>query len=249
MAKSIFTRHELKYVISYDKYEELVNEIRPFVSADTYGNEDGLYSITSIYFDSSDFKIYYETRNKAAFRQKLRLRVYNDAKQSDIAYVEIKQKFENVVNKRRTKLYLKNIPAFISNAAHHEETIQFPEAHHQTLNEIHYFRKLYNLDPKIWVRYERHAFQGKHDPDLRITFDYHLSCREETMNIEKTSEAIPFVDPNLVILEVKVDQSVPFWLTRILSKLHIQRGSLSKYCESVETLRALPDHIQQAHVL
>ncbi|MED4635281.1 VTC domain-containing protein [Peribacillus frigoritolerans] len=45
--------------------------------SDKYGT-DGKYTVKSLYFKSPDNKIYFETKNKLKFRQKLRLRVYEN---------------------------------------------------------------------------------------------------------------------------------------------------------------------------
>src|SRR5690625_5799050 len=105
MALEIFRRKEQKYLISSQQYLELVDRMQPYMRPDKYG-VDGKYTISSLYFESPDRKIYYETKNKLKFRQKLRLRVYDDANIDSTAFFEIKQKHKKVVNKRRMLLPL-----------------------------------------------------------------------------------------------------------------------------------------------
>src|SRR5690625_6499577 len=73
---------------------------------DTYGNPEGKYNIVTLYYESNDKKVYFETMNRLRFRQKLRLRVYDQANLKSSAFVEVKQKFRNVVNKRRSLIPL-----------------------------------------------------------------------------------------------------------------------------------------------
>src|SRR5690625_6199182 len=70
MALEIFRRKEQKYLISSQQYLELVDRMQPYMRPDKYG-VDGKYTISSLYFESPDRKIYYETKNKLKFRQKL----------------------------------------------------------------------------------------------------------------------------------------------------------------------------------
>src|SRR5690625_6246770 len=89
---------------------------------DTYGNPEGKYNIVTLYYESNDKKIYFETMNKLRFRQKLRLRVYDEVDLSSNAFIEIKQKFRNVVNKMRTVILLGEAYQIL-NTTYNEELI------------------------------------------------------------------------------------------------------------------------------
>lgn len=234
MAIEIFSRQEQKYLITRRQYEELVERIGPEMRNDKNG-VDGKYSVTSLYFDNAEKGIYFETKNKLKYRQKLRLRVYDDANLTSVAFFEVKQKHKKVVNKRRMLLPLGEAYRYL------EEDGQAGLDHYKTSNsqvmkEIDYFRKFYQLRPEMVVSYSRHALHGIHDSELRITFDFDLRCRKEDLHIENGSYGTHFIDPDLVVLEVKVDHSVPLWLTRILQELQCEQRSASKFCTSMELL-------------
>lgn len=231
MAKEIFSRYELKYLIDMETYWRLREEIRPYVQYDSNGKE-GKYNIVSLYFETPEKKIYYETRNKLRFRQKLRLRVYENAGLEDQAFFEIKQKCNKVVNKRRTTIVLQDAYDYIQGQDSRLAQVSNP----QIFKEIQSFQSLYNLHPELIVSYDRQAFQGRFEQDLRVTFDYNLMCRKDDLRLENGPEGQLFLDPNLVILEVKMTNSVPLWLARTLSNLGIVKNSVSKYCTSVETI-------------
>jgi SPX domain protein involved in polyphosphate accumulation len=234
MAKEIFSRYELKYLIPYNMYLKLVEEIKPYMRYDKFGTE-GKYNIVSLYFDSPDYKIYYETRNKLYFRQKLRLRVYDNVTTEDAAFFEVKQKYKNVVNKRRTKIPLKDAYRYLA-----QSDFSLPSdlavSNPQTMNEVHSFRTLYQLHPEVVVSYDRQAFHGIYDEDLRVTFDYNLTCRSHDLRIENGPYGTNFVDPEKVIMEVKVSHSVPLWLTRLLSDYMCPKQSVSKFCTSIDLM-------------
>ena len=234
MAKEIFSRYEIKYLIPYSVYEQLAQELLKRMTFDKYGGSDGRYTIISLYFDSDDKRIYYETRNKERFRQKLRLRIYNSATLEDNAYFEVKKKFKKRVSKRRTSIKLADAYSYIEGikTKDHELNISNP----QIFREIDMFKNQYQLRPENIVSYDRQAFTGIEDKDLRVTFDFNLRCRMDDLHIEHGPHGIHFVEPELVILEVKVDHSVPLWLSRLLSELDCPKKSVSKFCTSTELL-------------
>ncbi|WP_223701248.1 polyphosphate polymerase domain-containing protein [Sutcliffiella deserti] len=234
MAKEIFTRYELKYLIPNEVYLKLAEAILPYTRFDSFG-EEGKYNIVSLYFDSPNNDIYYETRNKLFFRQKLRLRVYDKVTRTDSAFFEIKQKYKNVVNKRRTKISLQDAYRYLDQEGSSLPT-NLAISNPQIMNEVHSFRNLYKLKPEVVVSYDRQAFQGIYDDDLRITFDFNLTCRSQDLHIENGSYGTHFVEPGLVILEVKVTHSVPLWLSRLLSDLECPRKSVSKFCTSIDLM-------------
>jgi hypothetical protein len=246
MALEIFSRYELKYLIPYHVYQQIVPHLLERMRYDKFGDQ-GRYNIISLYFDSKDKKIYYETRNKLRFRQKLRLRIYDDAGLEDAAFLEVKQKYNNVVNKRRTKIKLKDAYHFLdTKSLQHKH--QYDVSNPQILNEVHAFRSLYELDPKIIVSYDRQAFHGLYEDDLRVTFDYNLMCRDDNLAVEAGPLGRNFVANDLVIMEVKVTHSVPLWLTRLLSELECEKKSVSKFCTSIdlaENKRKEPFHLKE----
>jgi len=238
MAQEIFKRYELKYLLTRAEHEAFREAILPKMAYDTYGDEEGKYNIISLYFESSDKKIYYETVNRLRFRQKLRLRVYDQATLASPSFIEIKQKFTNVVNKRRTLIPLKDAYHVLFNSYDERLIHEVDASNPQILREALHFRDLYNLKPATIVSYDRQAFSGTqpNEEDLRVTFDYNLMCRDHDLALENGPEGIYFTDRDFVILEVKVSNSVPFWLSRILSEFKFFRQGFSKFCTSLDVL-------------
>ena len=136
MVLEIFTRREQKYLITRTQYEMLVELMMPYMRYDKFG-VNGRYTVTSLYFENRSHQIYFETKNKLEFRQKLRLRIYDDTDINGTAFFEIKQKHNRVVNKRRTALPLKEAYRYIYywpdrlewyrlQSANHERDSSFP---------------------------------------------------------------------------------------------------------------------------
>ena len=234
MAIEIFSRKEQKYLITRRQYEELVERIGPKMRNDKNGTA-GKYSVTSLYFDSPDKSIYFETKNKLKYRQKLRLRVYDEADLNSTAFFEVKQKHKKVVNKRRMLLPLREAYRYLEGEGK-ADLSDYETSNRQVMKEIDYFRNYYNLKPEMVVSYSRHALHGVTDPELRITFDFDLRCRKDDLHIENGPYGAHFIDSDLVVLEVKVDHAVPLWLARILQDLNCEQRSASKFCTSTELL-------------
>lgn len=235
MVLEIFSRREQKYLITREQYEQLVEQMTPYMRPDKFGVE-GRYTVTSLYFENPEHKIYFETKNKLRFRQKLRLRIYDDTGIDGTAFFEVKQKHNNVVNKRRMMIPLAEAYRYL-NAKQEDPELGYETSNRQVLREIHHFKKLYNLKPEMVVSYDRHAFHCVDDADLRVTFDLNLRCRNEDLRIENGPYGENFIDDDLVVLEVKVTHSIPLWLTRFLQDLQCEQRSASKFCTSLELLK------------
>ncbi|WP_404330232.1 polyphosphate polymerase domain-containing protein [Mesobacillus maritimus] len=236
MALEVFSRREQKYLITRQQYDLLVEMMGPYMRYDKFGNQ-GRYTVTSLYVENPEHKIYYEVKNKLKFRQKLRLRIYNDTDLSGTAFFEVKQKHNNVVNKRRTAIPLIQAYHYLDSSYEQASPIYYDVSNPQIMKEIDYFREYYDLSPEMVVSYDRHAFHCITDPDLRVTFDLNLRCRNEDLRIENGAYGQNFIDPDLVVLEVKVTHSVPLWLARILQSLECEQRSASKFCTSLELLK------------
>lgn len=248
MALEIFRRKEQKYLITVNQYEALLVSLAPYMRSDKNG-KGGRYTVTSLYFDSPNHQIYYETKNKLKYRQKLRLRVYDETDENGTAFFEVKQKHKKVVNKRRLLMPIREANRYLAKDL--EAPLEnYETSNEQVMKEIHYFRQFYNLQPEMIVSYDRHAMHGIDDAELRLTFDFNLRSRKEDLFVEHGSYGDYFINPNLVVLEVKVNDSVPLWLARILQSLECEQRSASKFCTSIEALKSeqlsQPKNVEEA---
>src|SRR5699024_7714636 len=125
-------------------------------------------------------------KNKLKFRQKLRLRVYDDASINDTAFFEVKQKNKKVVNKRRMLLPLKEAYRYLREDGD-APLNQYHSSNQQVFREIDHFRHLYHLQPEMIISYDRQALHGIDDPNFRVTFDLNLRCRNYDLHVEHGS--------------------------------------------------------------
>ncbi|MET3576912.1 polyphosphate polymerase domain-containing protein [Bhargavaea ullalensis] len=238
MAIEIFTRRELKYLITVDQYRRLVLRAGGRLRPDKNG-ENGRYTVSTLYFDNDESRIYYEVKNRLRFRQKLRLRVYDIPGRDGKAFFETKQKNGAIVHKRRTAMPLQEAYRYLKEG----EALpaeDFEVSNTQVLKEIRQFKSLYALRPEMVVSYDRHALHQVDDPSVRVTFDFNLRCRKTDLSLENGSYGQYFIDPGYAVLEVKVDNSVPLWLARILQEVGCVTKGGSKFCLSHELLARQP---------
>src|SRR5699024_471151 len=137
------------------QYHLLLEHIMPYMQPDQFGI-DGKYTVSSLYFDSESHNIYFETKNKLNFRQKLRLRIYDNTDLDNLSFFEVKQKHNKVVNKRRMSLPLHEAYTYIS-TVDDRNLNSFHSSNLQVFREIDRFKKLYHLRSEMVVSYDRHA--------------------------------------------------------------------------------------------
>nr|WP_239457261.1 VTC domain-containing protein [Planococcus versutus] len=113
------------------------------------------------------------------------------------------------MNKRRLTIPLTEAYRYLRKGKQ-SDLSQFHVSNQQVLKEIDYFINNYQLFPKMIVSYDRHAMHGTEDENLHITFDFNLRCRKEDLQLEHGTYGKHFIDPNLVIVEVKVDHTPSF---------------------------------------
>ncbi|MBQ9276836.1 MAG: VTC domain-containing protein, partial [Clostridia bacterium] len=102
----------------------------------------------------------------------------------------------------------------------------------QIAREISYFRGYYKkLVPAILIIYDRNAY-FEPDGDLRLTIDFNPRYRTTDLNLTTSMEGIPLLPEGHAILEIKVQEAMPLWLTEILATNKIYKGSFSKVGEA-----------------
>ena len=213
---SVMKRYELKYLLNSEQLRYFMDQISHYMKVDKYG----LTSIASIYFDTPDFRLINKSIEKPKYKEKLRLRGYGIVAPGKPTFLEVKRKCENIVYKRRIALSEKDAFDLIATKEAKEKT--------QISRELETFMETYkNLEPKYMIIYDRLAYY-QDNSDLRITIDMNPRYRIDDLNLHTSMEGLPLIEEGGAILEVKVQHSVPLWLSAILSKGKIYQTSFSK---------------------
>lgn len=233
MAIEVFNRHECKYLIDSTVFEEISKKLTKYMDIDDYNKIHDLYTISNIYYDTKDNHLIRTSLSKPYYKEKLRIRGYGIPKENEKVYLEIKKKVCDVVNKRRTKISLTEAYEFITTG---EKPLIKDYMNKQVINEIHYILKLYDLEPKLYLAYDRKAFFSKENKDLRITFDTNIRTRRYDLTLEAGDYGESLLDERKWLMEIKAEKSIPFWLATMLSEYKIFKVSFSKYGREYEKL-------------
>ena len=128
MAQTVFNRYEKKYLMPETIYMELRSRLLPYMQEDGYG----LHTICNIYYDTPDSYLIRNSIEGSVYKEKLRLRSYGIPTLESNVFLEIKKKYNNIVNKRRIQLTLQEVYDYV------ERGIR-PQADSQILREIDFF--------------------------------------------------------------------------------------------------------------
>ena len=232
MSERFFNRYEFKYLISEETAANFIRFITPHMKRDQFTDENAVYRISSLYFDTRENLFLDEYLRGERFRQKLRLRVYNSPNLWDTCFFEIKKKFSKYVNKRRAKITIGEAYAWIRGERTLEEMMETFPAEAQILREIHFLMQLYQLEPRVVISYDRQAFMGIFDENLRVTFDRQLTKRHTLLEPHQRGEDCLYLPTDKVVLEVKTNKAIPLWLAGTISELECRKQTFSKYSNS-----------------
>ncbi|MDD3122094.1 MAG: polyphosphate polymerase domain-containing protein [Candidatus Izemoplasmatales bacterium] len=211
-------RTELKYIITFDDYYKLKNELRFLMDLDAHSSiETKDYHIKSLYFDDVYDSHVMEKADGVEFHQKFRIRSYGD----ENARLEYKTKVGNLTSKQSMWL-LNGLENAIMNQNY---DFLFRYIKEPLIEQLVVRMKMDHLKPVIWVDYDREAYTYSVG-DVRITFD---------KNIEASifNRAYPFtrriLEPKTMILEVKYTEILPDFINKVVMHRNFQVLSYSKY--------------------
>lgn len=226
MAIEVFNRHEQKYLLDADTFQKVLKVMDEHMMPDKYNVNHKPYTISNIYFDTEDDYLIRTSLSKPKYKEKLRLRSYGVPNNDCNVFLEIKKKFNDIVNKRRTVLKLSEAYNFISSGKPPELKEYMNK---QVLKEIEYFLQVYNVNPKVYLAYDRIAYFEKGNDDLRISFDKNIRTRRYDVALEDGDYGEKLLPDGVYLMEVKTSKAMPLWLTDMLAKYDIKRRSFSKY--------------------
>lgn len=196
----------------------LLNQIKEFLTKDLFGES----TISNLYFDTENYHIIRSSIEKPLYKEKLRLRSYGIPTTSSNVFVELKKKVDGTVYKRRLSLPYHDAVSYLAG-----NPSDIPPT--QIRKEIDWFLQRYPLSPKAFISYERMAYKGKMDVGLRITFDRNILFRSQLLDLSSGNFGQTLLEPEQVLMEIKMSRPMPLWLTTSLNSLGIFPCSYSKY--------------------
>lgn len=237
MSIEVFNRYEKKFIMDHETYETLRKALTSHMVPDEYSKRNGFYTISNIYYDTPEDELILKSLEKPLYKEKLRLRAYGVPKLDDKVFLEIKKKYKGLVNKRRSTLILDEAYDFIASR-------QLPEKrshqNRQVLKEIAFLMSRYDVQPSIYVAYDRIALFGE---DLRITFDRNIRTRMTDLHLESGDHGRLILPKDQWLMEVKAEKTLPIWFVRLLSDNKLYPTSFSKVGKAYLTRDQETHHI------
>ena len=224
-----FNRYELKYILPLGQVEAIIDDLGQMAEPDPHGGTVG-YRVVSLYYDSPALDFFWAKIEGIKFRRKLRLRIYpgDDLSSTSSGMVEIKQRINRTVQKRRLRLPLAEAERLCRGQLDRDDLD--PEDQ-QVAAEVQHMIHAMDLAPTCITAYRRRAFVGGlYDAGLRITFDVDVGCRVHGLKVNQNAYNHLFLSPDWSIMEVKVNDTVPDWVVSLLARHNCQLRRVSKYC-------------------
>lgn len=235
----VFKRVEKKYRLDAARRRHIEGVVQARLEPTDYPRS----RIVSLYFDTPDNLMAARWLEKPLYKEKLRLRVYGDARPGCPVFLEIKKKFKGVVYKRRVPMSYEAAKAYLGGMGYEMACRMFPLANPkkaalslswtslQIAREIDAMRARYgDLRPFMLVSYDRDAY-CEAGSELRITFDSNVeaaSMQGRPVDLAMPAGAMRLIGAHESLMEVKQAGALPLWLTGAMSAENIYPSSFSK---------------------
>ena len=223
--QDIFRRREKKYLISSEQGATLQRLITSYTTVD----QQGEYLIRDLYYDTANWDIISKSIEKPSYKEKLRLRLYDECNSESQGFLEMKRKYDSTVYKRRIA-----IPSGELKNRGVREIVS--ELDSQIAREINYYLRTNQVSEKIHITYKRIAYTGIKDDGLRVTFDKGIAFHLCSLNNNNLWEYNPddyyggqILNDNQMLMEIKTMGAIPLWLVDALSEKRLLPVSFSKF--------------------
>ena len=204
-------RHEFKYLIRNEQTHAIARFLATHLELDKYsqGRPLNRYTVRSIYYDSPDFRCYYEKANGDQNRRKLRVRSYNQADSAAI-FLECKQRKGSTYTKSKSQLDTEKLEILQAREGLAGQDIERFGVVEQLLLGM----DRWDYQPTVLVVYDREAYVSPGQEDtVRVTLDNNLRARMFPELDELHDEAdLDDLLYGWTILEVKFTNVVPRFL-------------------------------------
>ncbi|MCR4926302.1 MAG: polyphosphate polymerase domain-containing protein [Clostridiales bacterium] len=222
-----FKRYEEKFLISQVQAQALQEILKEHMVYDKFCTNGQVYTIYNIYYDTAENDIIRKSVAKPYYKEKLRLRSYEENPKPDSkVFLELKKKIGKVVNKRRVVLTYKQAIDFVEKGIVPKANDYISE---QVIKEIKYFLDNNEVKPTTYISYKRTALFDKDNPEFRLTLDSNILTRREDLDFNSGRYGDELIGKDQRLMEIKVQGAHPMWLVQALSELKIYKSSFSKY--------------------
>ena len=213
-------RHEYKHPVNQFDLLQLQRRLPRVMKRDENCDENGGYTVHSLYFDNAWDKAYREKMDGVNYREKFRIRYYND--DTEFLRLEKKSKVNGLCRKESAVITKKLC----------EELLQgnpkgLLESQKTLLQELYAKWNYQCLRPKSIVVYRRESFVFG-PGNVRVTLDSQIRGSNQVWNFLKTDRNL-LPKNNLAVLEVKWDEFLPAAVKNAVCLSSRQATAFSKY--------------------
>lgn len=225
-------RSELKYLVHQGAKDILLQRWGRYLTRAPFTNRHGVSPVLSQYYDSPKLDFYHEKVEGVGLRQKVRLRTYGfEMRAGQAAFLEIKIRHNDYLTKRRYR-----IPDFSERHLHPRNwEIEDPEAR----RAFHGLLNRYQLRRSAQVYYQREAYEGVVERDVRVTLDTCVVALHPGESLTRRlidDRSRTLIPDTLAILEVKSTKGIPAWVHDGIVALELEQKAIPKYAAAVEAL-------------
>lgn len=213
-------RHEWKHAINRVDLLTLRQRLSAVAKCDVH-TANGVYRIRSLYFDTAGDKALREKIDGVNFREKFRIRCYND----DFSFLRLekKSKINGLCKKESVPLSREQVQRLLDGDFKWMLQSGLP-----LVQELYVKMRQQGLRPKTIVEYTREPFVFA-PGNVRVTLDYNIRTGlHSTEFLNPDSVTVPTGDSD-IILEVKWDEFLPDIIRDTVQLESRQVGAFSKY--------------------
>jgi hypothetical protein len=217
-------RHELKFSVTAAQYLLLRNRLKTVMKPDPHADSDGRYRIRSIYFDNLSDKALREKIDGVKYREKFRIRWYND----NFSYIVLEKKIKNkdLCLKLEAPLTLAQCRSILDG-----DIGWMMDSDQELIRELYCKMKGQGLRPRVLTSYMREPYVYKAG-NVRITFDWDVRTSLYSAKLLDSPTDISAAEPGDMILEVKYDEYLPDIIKALLQTGFLRQTAFSKYAAS-----------------
>ena len=239
--ETTFKRIETKYIVSKDKIDKLIQDLKEYLVEDDYP----ISTISNIYFDTEDFDVLLDDDFGDKRKEKVRMRTYLSQPKADSqVFLEIKTKDQEGIGR---KFRLLSTPISILNfMIKGQLDPSITDA--VVIEKVKKLRRDYKqaIKPRMYIYYDRYSLKEKkyiegYDYNkIRVTIDQNIVYRNENISLFAENQGAPLLDDKTLIMEIKAPGNKPQWLQDILDKYGLIEHKFSKYSCAYHRSQGLP---------
>ena len=231
-------RFELKYLIPEDTARKVRDFVRCYLDVDEFGanQPDHSYAVHSVYLDSDDLKLYWNTINGEKNRFKLRVRFYDDKPDAPV-FLELKRRMNNCILKQRCAVD-RNVLHWVMRGQllGPDDLWAKNPKHHFALQKFQRLMQDVCARPKVHIAYKREAYLSQ-DGEVRVTMDREVLGEQYLELSVRTRMHRPIPSfQGTVILELKYTNRFPKWFGDLVRTCNTMQCGAAKYVSSIDAI-------------